>query len=403
MNQIIQSYCNELLQLNTRYGMLTPADGTLCDTMRKTQIEAIKKLHPYSITAPTSKKARWQTRYKDENGTFKIVKGATEEKLFEKLAELYFSVIELEKLSFYDLFEEWLDYKKELTSSSNTILRHKQHYRKYFKPAKLHKLKLKHIDSLILEKECNRIIKEFSLSRKEWMNIKTILNGMFEYAVRKKYFSLNLMSDVRIVAKFRQVVKKSGKTQTFNAEELAALNQYLDKMYTETGNTLFLAVRINFFLGLRVGELTALRWEDWESKKSMHVVREEIRDQETNRTYVVDHTKTHTDRFVVVPQKAIELLEKLPHQGKYIFTQKGERITSRQIAYVLEKYAERQGVKTKSTHKIRKTYASLLALSGVPLDAIREQLGHNGLQTTLEYVYNPLSETATYDLINNAL
>lgn len=35
----------------------------------------------------------------------------------------------------------------------------------------------------------------------------------------------------------------------------------------------------------------------------LHVVREEVRDQESNQTYVVEHTKTNRDRFVVlVPQ-----------------------------------------------------------------------------------------------------
>ena len=81
----------------------------------------------------------------------------------------------------------------------------------------------------------------------------------------------------------------------------------------------------------------------------------------------------------------------------------GERVTSRQIAYILEKYAERQGLQTKSTHKMRKTYASLLASNGVPLDAIRELLGHTDLSTTLGYIYNPLPEKDTYELISKAL
>ena len=81
----------------------------------------------------------------------------------------------------------------------------------------------------------------------------------------------------------------------------------------------------------------------------------------------------------------------------------GERITARQIAYVLEKFAERQGVRTKSTHKMRKTYASNLNANGVPLDCIREMLGHSDLSTTLEYIYNPLTEKETYDLISKVL
>lgn len=154
---------------------------------------------------------------------------------------------------------------------------------------------------------------------------------------------------------------------------------------------------------MRVGELVALKWSDWEDETTLHIVREEVREQENNLRYVADHTKTHLDRFVVVPPKAIELLNKIPRQGEFIFTRNGERLTSRQIAYVLEKYAERQGLKTKSTHKMRKTYASLLASNGVPLDAIRELLGHTELSTTLGYIYNPLPEKDTYEMISKAL
>ncbi len=81
----------------------------------------------------------------------------------------------------------------------------------------------------------------------------------------------------------------------------------------------------------------------------------------------------------------------------------GERINARQIAYVLEKYAERQGMATKSTHKMRKTFASLLNANSVPLDCIREMLGHSSLTTTLGYIYNPLTESEPYNLISKTL
>lgn len=125
--------------------------------------------------------------------------------------------------------------------------------------------------------------------------------------------------------------------------------------------------------------------------------------QETNQYEVVDHTKTNHDRFVILVPKAIAILRKIPKQGKYIFMRNGEHITSRQIAYVLEKFAERQGIRTKNTHKMRKTYASNLNANGVPLDCIREMLGHSNLSTTLEYIYDSLTEKETYDLISKAL
>ena len=174
-------------------------------------------------------------------------------------------------------------------------------------------------------------------------------------------------------------------------------------MYAETGDSSYLAVKINFMLGLRVGELVALKWEDFFDEKYLHIVREEIRNQVTNEIYVVEHTKTNKDRFVILVPKAIDILKKIEPQGNYIFMRDGERITSIRIASVLRKYARYQGVIVKSSHKMRKTFASNLNAAGVPLDCIRELLGHSSLSTTLGYIYNPLTEDETYNLIEKAL
>ncbi|WP_101876546.1 tyrosine-type recombinase/integrase [Lachnoclostridium edouardi] len=333
----------------------------------------------------------------------KTIRAQSEEELLDKLIPLYFQDSHLDKLTFYKLYEEWLEYKKTVINSPNTIKRHTQHYKKYFEPSALHDKKIKRIDELLLETECNRIVKEFNLTRKEWANIKTILAGMYSYAIRKKYLLENPMEKVQIHVKFKQIVKKTGTTETYNTDELKNLNQYLDRMYTETSDTIFLTVKLNFLLGLRVGELVALKWEDYCNINHLHIVREEVRNQDTNTYEVVEHTKSSRDRFVVLVPKAINLLQKIEHIGEYIFIKNGKRITSRQVAYVLEKYAERQGLTTKSTHKMRKTFARNLNASGVPLDCIRELLGHSNLNTTLGYIDNPLTEEETYSLISNAL
>lgn len=376
---------------------------SVLDMLMSSKKEQIKKIHPYAITPPSKDGGRWQTFYKGTDGKRKNIKAQTEEDLLNKLIPLYFQNSYIDKLTFHKLYEEWLEYKKTVTNSPNTIKRHTQHYSKYFESSCLHAMKIKQINELFLESECNRIVKDFHLSRKEWGNTKTILNGMFQYAVRKKYLSENPMDKIQIHVKFKQIVRKTGKTETYNTDELENLNQYLDRMYTETEDTVFLAVKLNFLLGLRVGELAALKWEDLSDENHLHIVREEVRNQITNQCEVVEHTKTNCDRFVVLVPKAINLLQKIEHTGNYIFMRKGERIRARQIAYVLEKYAERQEIATKSTHKMRKTYASNLNAKGVPLDSIRELLGHSNPTTTLGYILNPLTEKETYDLITKAL
>ncbi len=375
---------------------------SVLDTIMATKREQVKKIHTYAITAPSYEKGRWQTCYRNKDGKRINIKAPTEEQLLDKLIPVYLSDSHIDKLTFHELYEEWLDYKKSVSNSPNTIKRHGQHYRKYFEPSLLHNGKITKVDELLLETECNRIIREFNLSRKEWTNIKTILNGMFEYAVRKKYLTNNPLEKVQILVKFKQVVKKTGKTETYNSDELKELNLYLDRMYTETHDSTFLAVKLNFLLGLRVGELVALKWEDCK-EGHLHIVREEVRNQITNHYEVVEHTKTNRDRFVVLVPKAMNILKKIDRQDDFIFMRNGNRITSRQIAYVLEKYADRQGLSTKSTHKMRKTFASNLNANGVPLDCIRELLGHSNLNTTLGYIYNPLTEKETFDLIAKAL
>ena len=99
----------------------------------------------------------------------------------------------------------------------------------------------------------------------------------------------------------------------------------------------------------------------------------------------------------------MEILQKLPKAGEYIFMRDGKRLTSRQINYVLEKYAERFDLQVKSSHKLRKTYASMCNTNGVPIDFIREQLGHASLSTTYGYIYNPLTEEESYKMLTDAL
>ena len=371
----------------------------------------VQNIHKYKITTPKSENARWQTYIKKEGETRRSVKAQSEEELYEKLYNMYFEENTSEtnskakkrsKKTVYSLYLEWLEYKKTITDSNNTIKRHKQHYAKYFEKSVLHNKDIAEIESIWLEQQCNTIVKSNNLTRKEWVNIKTILSGMFRYAVRKGYITANPMSDIEIHVKFKQVVRKTSRTETYNTQELDALLEYIDTMYSKTKDAAFMAVKLNFLMGLRVGELVALKWSDI-IEHDIHIVREEVRDQETNTYSVVEHTKTNRDRFVTLVPKAVDILNSIERKTEYIFTRDGERITSRQIAYVLEKYAERYNIKTKSTHKMRKTYASNLSARGVPHEIIREMLGHTNLQTTMSYIYNPLTKDETYEIMKNAL
>lgn len=401
MNTIILSPSKKKMLLEAiRTGIIN--FDSVYDDLIVSKIENVKKMHPYRITPPSHAGCRWSTYYKGADGKRHNIKAQTEESLYKKLVSVYYTEQNLDKKTFKELFDEWIDYKESISNSMNTIKRHKQRYRKYFEPV-FANVPIRRIQEVFLEVECNKLVADYNMSSKEWINAKTILNGMFSYAIRMGYLEKSPLENVVISKRFRQIAHKTGKTETYNSEELRALSLYLDEMYSKTFDTVYLAVKLNFYLGLRVGELVALKWTDRTDLNHLHIQREEVRNQETGEISIEEHTKTNTDRYVPLVPKAINILAKISNNSEYIFTKGDKRIKARQVNYVLEKYAERKGLKTKSSHKIRKTFASNLNASGIPIDSIREILGHANLSTTYNYIFNPLTEQETYNLIVKAL
>lgn len=386
------------------------AETVLVEYMKKAQLELIKKAHPYKITPPKKEGGRWQTYVKDlsQASARKQIKAPSEDALYEALAEYY-----LTGETFCELFCEWLNYLDGYGKTGGTLQRHEQRYDKYFASSKIADMSIRNVNILTLEAECNRIVTDFNLTRHEWQQAKTILIGVFKYAVKKGMIAKTPMEQVEIGVKCKQVNKKSSETQVYQTDEFNDLTAYLETKYTETEDDSFLAILFGLYTGVRVGELAALQFGDIEDKR-LHIVREETRRKTKvngkweSTCVVVPHTKTDYDRFVTLLPQAFDVLrrlwEKHPRHkpSDYLFTRDGERLRERQLAYVLEKFSERKGKRTKSTHKMRKTYASRLVACGVPIEHVRQELGHRYLSSTYDYIFNPFTSDETYELMTKA-
>lgn len=351
------------------------------------KISLIKEIHPYKISYLENCK-RWNTYVKRPEGGRREIKAPTERELYEKLWKHY----GFESITVYTLFWKWFEYVKPFTSSSNTLDRHRQYFQKYLSKSELLHQNVDQFDASELSAECNRLVTAFGMSYKTWQNLKGVLSGMFEYAFKKHFTATNYMTSVQIKVKFRQVTKKEPSTEVYNVTEYKDQKRYMYNKFWETHDPVFAQILFQDFTGLRIGELTSLRWSDI-TEKGLHVTCEEVYDRfggcDKRRYRVVPHTKTYTDRYVTLPEQATDLLKHLDHSTEFIFSRETTgRITSRQVTYQLEKYAEVKGLQVKRSHKTRKTYASNLAAGGIQLDKIRTQLGHASLKTTLNYIYD---------------
>lgn len=391
-------------------GLNEKSKSALLDVINMNKKEAVSAVHKYKISQLTGKDQRWHTYIPaDTKRGIKEIKKNTEKEIIDFLVEFY----GLGGLTFSELYSEWIQYKETITNSSATIRRHGQHFNKYFvnEKSKLLKMDIAKIDKLTLQSECNRLVKKYNMTRREWQNVKTIVSGMFEYAFDKHLLKENPCEKLKITVKYRQENKKTAKTEIYREQEYTSILSYLDKMYSDSNDLAFLAVKFQFYTGIRVGELVALKWEDVDlNEKSLHIHREEAnlpyRDslgKWHDRRVVVPHTKTYTDRHIQLLPKALEVLGQITHKTGFLFTRNRKRITERQVNYVLEKYAERNDTITKSSHKLRKTYASRMKAAGVSLDTIRKDLGHTNILTTDRYIFDTDDEDKVYEKKASAL
>jgi len=83
--------------------------------------DRVKTLHKYSITPPAKAGDRWRTNFTGKDGRRVTLRARTEEELLNKLIPLYLADENIDKKTFHELFEEWILYKEQITSSPNTI------------------------------------------------------------------------------------------------------------------------------------------------------------------------------------------------------------------------------------------------------------------------------------------
>lgn len=402
---------------------------TVADLEKMITRKKIEELHRYTIFY-NEKRDAWYTCHPLDYK--KRIQRKTKEELLDAL-EPYVLSDAGKKLSMEDIYPEWLEYKSHLTNSPNTIDAHEKHWKKYFKGTPIFQKPIADITVKELNLWANTLIKENDLSSKQWQTIRTIPKQIFEYAEDSNYIQHNIFPKLKITVKFRQVVKKDSEDQVYNSQEFEEILQDLYVSFQEKGKKKFLAIILNFYLGLRAGELAALQWGDI-TATHVHVQREMtcINEQQLKReayqqqiknnqlillpnpkhnkyVYAVEsHTKTHKERFVpIIPQaqNILDVLKSLSPCHKtndYIFFEDESYMTTRSINSMLEYACEHIGIEPKRSHTIRRTYASRLATFGLPVDAIRSNLGHSNLATTYGYLYNPLTASESLTIMEKA-
>jgi integrase/recombinase XerC len=148
-------------------------------------------------------------------------------------------------------------------------------------------------------------------------------------------------------------------------------------------------LEVIYSCGLRVSEVVGLNWGDIDATLELVRVR----------------GKGGKERLVPIGRKALVALasyqanlkalcpRRLRDEHAVCLNRRGQRLTTRSIARMVDHYVLTSGIATKvSPHALRHSFATHLLSAGADLRAIQELLGHASLSTTQKYTHVNLDQ-----------
>ena len=307
------------------------------------------------------------------------------------------------------IFEDFLKFESAEKTDA-TLYRDRLLFERFIKTAPFADkplIALKMSDASEFLEHCLSINPE--MKEKYWTNIMGVVNQMFKYAIGMEYTTFNPFENFhpnRI--RFCAATKHRDEDTVFSQEEKIKVCELALMDATNTKTAIPLAILILFQLGLRDGEVCALKWGDIESGKSgdtIHIQRMVVVNYVDTKACgykVVDFTKTPTsDRILHLSEKTKAILERAKElnnangfptgKNDYIFMREFEKqetyISTRCVFSRLEKYCKAANMEEiKSPHDIRRTVITELHEKGYPLKKLQKFAGHSTLAMTLKYI-----------------
>lgn len=380
--------------------------------MKQQQKEELLREHLYTIYQTTD--GRWRTYVRDDTKKSgrRPITARTREAVEDKLVKLY--SIRSEPRCLEEILDEW-QADKLRTQKQATVSRDRRTWNRYFAGAPITTRPLNEITGREIKIWLEELIANEQLTKHQYVQVKTVINQMLDYAVEVGYIDMSPLVGVKIsTSRLRQERKRPSSSQVYSDSELQAIRDHAWKDFESRRNAVHqlapLALLFMFVTGLRIGEACAVRWGDIDEHKLW--VRRFL-SVETGE--VEERTKgSYGDRHVPLVNSAQQILDTAKRhqteagvyrQDGYVFSMRtAEPLPYSTLGRLFYRYCSDLGIEPKSSHKARKTYGSRLQRGGVSLESTRQALGHVQETTTLHsYTYEIDDDEAVLARMEEAL
>ncbi|SDA31658.1 Site-specific recombinase XerD [Ruminococcus sp. YE71] len=216
-------------------------------------------------------------------------------------------------------------------------------------------------------------------------DIFTVFKTMLKYAQEEFGFRLSLKNVVLPKAERKQVEKICDTEQK-------KLVSYLKANMSLTA----FGILLSLFMGLRIGELCGLKWEDVDFKhKTLYIRRtvQRISSADGNRKtkVVISAPKSATSfREIAIPDMLMKYFEMFRDEADHFILSGADKpVEPRTMQYRYKKILQSAEVENHNYHKLRHTFATNSAEKGFNVKALSAVLGHSSVTLTLNRYIHP--------------
>lgn len=311
-------------------------------------------------------------------------------------------------ITMYEVAQLWLEHT-EPTVKIATHINHTLHVKKIFTYINT-SIPLVKVTPIMLENMIHNVYYKEELSYYYAKSILTTVRAIFRHAKRRRIIQdIHEIEDISIKKKpftHTEIAKKQNKF--LDAVELKSVLAQLTKLAPRVA----LLIEFMSLTGLRIGELLALRYCDYDEKKATININGTLQYFYKNGSDIKRGTpkNIYSVRDVTLDARCVKILNSIITDNKrqslwfkgyeeqgYIFTAKRGNPYDMQYINKLLKQVYIEG-KHLTTHIFRHTHISILAELGIPLKAIMQRVGHNDPATTLS-IYTHVTQHMKNDIV----
>ncbi len=155
-------------------------------------------------------------------------------------------------------------------------------------------------------------------------------------------------------------------------------------------------ILLSLFMGLRIGELCGLKWEDVDFQHKVLRIRrtvQRITSANGNRKtkIVISAPKSATSfREIAIPDMLMKYFEMFRDKADYFILSGADKpVEPRTMQYRYKKILQSAEVENHNYHKLRHTFATNSAEKGFNVKALSAVLGHSSVTLTLNRYIHP--------------